>query len=231
MWGSESTRGQSAGASHPSWGELGRTALADASVATLLTGDCPTSYTPTIVRIQPGLEAQAQFWLEPSSPTVARLSRWPVATLVVAAPLPFRTLEMTGSVRRGPGDGSARRPFDLVPTSARLVGARAQAIGLEEFLGAEPDPLRREAATILHHLEAAHTAELLACLRAHGYVDAVAVLPRTLNRYGVELVALSHHGVQNVWLAFPGGPVDALHDVGLGLRTVMMCRCRSRQTE
>ncbi|OFE15418.1 hypothetical protein BA895_06840 [Humibacillus sp. DSM 29435] len=210
---------------------MGRTALADARVATLVTGGCPAPSIPTIVRVEPGAEAHAQFWLEPSSPTVARLSRWPMATLVVAAPLPFRTLALTGAVRSGSDDGSACRAFDLVPTSARLVGARAQAIRLEEFLGAEPDPLRREAAAILRHLAAAHAAELLGCLRAHGYVEAVAVVPRTLNRYGIELVALSNHGVQNVWLAFPEGPVATLHDVGPGLRTVLMCRCRSRQTE
>ncbi|MDN5779484.1 MAG: DUF2470 domain-containing protein [Humibacillus sp.] len=200
-------------------------------MATLVTGDCPTPCTPTIVRVEPGLEAHAQFWLEGSSPTASMLSRWPMATLVVAAPLPFRTLALTGAVRSGSDDGPGARRFDLMPTSARLMGARAHAISLDEFRRSGPDPLRREAPAILRHLEAAHAADLLACVRAHGYVDAVAVVPRSLNRYGIELTALSQQGVQNVCLRFPGGPVDTLHDVGPGLRTVMMCRCRPRPTE
>lgn len=230
MWGSESTQGQAVDGSQPSWGEVGRTALADARVATLVTGDGPTPNPPTIVRIEPGLEARAQFWLEPLSPTVGTLSRWPVATLVVAAPLPFRTLELTGAVRSGSGDGSACRPFDLMPTSARLVGAQAQAIRLEEFLRAGPDPLRGEAPAVLGHLEVAHAADLLACVRAHGRTGAVAVVPRRLNRYGIDLTVMTANGVQTVWLAFPDGPVDSLLEVGPGLRHLLMCRCRGHST-
>lgn len=230
MCGSEATEGQAVEGVHPSWAEVGRTALAEARVATLVTGDSRAPCTPTIVRVEPGLEPHAQFWLEPSSPTVSMLSRWPMATLVVAAPLPFRTLALTGAVRSGSDAGPGARRFDLVPTSARLIGAQAHAISLEEFLRSGPDPLRREAPAILQHLETAHTAELLACVRAHGYVDTLAVVPRTLNRYGIELAALSQQGVQNVCLPFAGGPVDTLNDVEPGLRTVMMCRCRPRPT-
>lgn len=221
----------SAMADHPSWGELARTALADARVATLVTGECADPSTPTIVRVDAGVEARPRFWLEPSSPTVARLSRWPVATLVVAASPPFRSLALTGAVRSPAHEGSSCPPFELVPTAARLLGARAASIDLEEFLHAEPDPLRGAAPAIVRHLEVAHAAELLACVRAHGHADAVAVVPHGLNRYGIDLTMLTPDGVQCVWLAFSGGPVDRLHDVGPGLRPLLMCRCRERSTQ
>ena len=112
-----------------------------------------------------------------------------------------------------------------------MIGARAEAIELEEFLRAEPDPLRGDAPAILSHLEAAHAAELLACLRAHGHADAVAVVPRSLNRYGIDLTMLRPDGVQNVWLAFPDGPVDSVHHVGPSLRPLLTCRCREPSTE
>ena len=196
-----------------------------------MTGECPDPCTPTIVRVDAGTEARPRFWLEPSSPTVGRLSRWPVATLVVAAPSPFQSLALTGAVRANAPASSACPPFELVPTAARLIGARAEAIGLQDFLRAEPDPLRGDAPAIVHHLEVSHAAELLACLRAHGHTEAVAVVPRGLNRYGIELTALTADGVQNIWLAFPDGPVDSVHDIGPSLRPLLLCRCRARSSE
>jgi hypothetical protein len=75
-------------------------------------------------------------------------------------------------------------------------------------------------------LELAHASDLLACVLAHGH-DAVAVVPRALDRYGIVLAAIFPDGVHQLRLNFPGGPVDALDGITTGFRLPLRCRCRA----
>ncbi len=98
-------------------------------------------------------------------------------------------------------------------------------VPLNEFKAAEPDPLWRQAPQALEHLGEAHAPELLACVRAHGLPEAEAVVPRALDRYGLELAVICAAGIRTVRLPFPGGPVDSLQEVTEGLRVLLTCRC------
>ena len=109
--------------------------------------------------------------------------------------------------------------------STRLVSTTSVTVPLGEFKAAEPDPLWRHAPEALRHLGEAHAPELLACVRAHGLPDAEAVVPRTLDRYGLELAAIGADGIRTVRLPFPGGPVRSLQEVTDGLRVLLTCRC------
>jgi hypothetical protein len=90
-----------------------------------------------------------------------------------------------------------------------------------------PDPLWRVAPNILRHLEHGHMAELTSCVRAHGLVQADWVIPRGLDRYGLELLVLCQDGTASVRLAFPAGPVTSIDEVPDSIRTVLTCACRS----
>ena len=68
-------------------------------------------------------------------------------------------------------------------------------------------------------------AELLACVRAHGLPETEAAVPRSLDRYGLELAAIGADGIRTVRLPFPGGPVRSLQEVTDGLRVLLTCRC------
>jgi hypothetical protein len=66
-----------------------------------------------------------------------------------------------------------------------------------------PDPLWREAPGVLHHLEHGHIGDLIRSVRAHGMPEADWVIPRGLDRYGLELLVLTPEGTAAVWLSFP----------------------------
>jgi len=51
------------------------------------------------------------------------------------------------------------------------------------------------------------------------------VLPRGLDRYGLELAAVTSDGAASVRLSFPGGPVRSLASIPPPLRTLLVCRC------
>ena len=87
------------------------------------------------------------------------------------------------------------------------------------------DPWAGMANDLLEHLREAHAAELLACIRAHGHAHAEVVVPRTLDRYGIELAAICPDGVHRVRLLFPDGPIDTLDKVGPGLLVPLTCHC------
>ena len=53
------------------------------------------------------------------------------------------------------------------------------------------------------------------------------VIPRSLDRYGLELLVLAQDGIATVRLSFPDGPVSSLDDVPLSLRTALTCRCQA----
>jgi hypothetical protein len=207
--------------------ERARTALAQAKAATLVTRGCPPRpSTATIVSVDDQPDGRPQIHLETSSPTVRELTACPVATLSIAAPAPFRRLDLTGPMTPCRPARPGHRSYRLSPLSARLIGTTSRPLPLEEFHAARPDPLTGLATALLDHIAEAHAAELLACIRAHGHIEAEAVIPRALDRYGIETATLNPAGVQQVRLLFPDGPIDTLEQVPLGLVLPLTCRCR-----
>ncbi len=218
------TRTERAG-TEPSSTERARTSLALATAATLTTSGCPTSRTLTMVSIQDQPDGRPTVWLDRASPMVRILAACPVATLSVSGPSPFRALDLTGPLHPCRSDRTGRRAYRLSPLSAHLIGATRVPIPLGEFFAAAPDPLRREAGAVVGHLAAAHCRELLACVRAHVRCDVEAVVPQTLDRYGLELSGISAAGVCRLRLAFLSGPVESMDQAMTGLRMMLSCRC------
>src|SRR6185437_3678067 len=93
--------------------------------------------------------------------------------------------------------------------SVEFGGAVAAEVPVEAFQAAAPDPLWRVAPGILEHLENGHMAELAGCVRAHGLGEADWVIPRGLDRHGLELLVLTPDGTVAVRLSFPDGPVSS----------------------
>lgn len=211
-------------ADHPSLAELARTAVARASVATLR---CRRAghHVLTIVRIRDHGDGRLIFELEGRSPVVQHLAVRKVLSLVVPAQAPFAALHLTGTTSSAGPAADGVRAYELSPLSVRFVGAARTPVPVTDYRSARPDPLWREARGVVAHLEHAHTADLLACVRAHGLPRAEAVIPRTLDRYGLGLAVVTDTGVGTARLPFPGGPVDSLTDVGVGLRAALTCRC------
>jgi hypothetical protein len=69
--------------------------------------------------------------------------------------------------------------------------------------------------------------ELTHCVRAHGMPQADWVIPRGLDRYGLQLLVLTTDGAAAVRLAFPGGPVTSLDEVPASIRTALTCCCEA----
>ncbi|HEY1003810.1 MAG TPA: hypothetical protein VGD83_29625 [Streptosporangiaceae bacterium] len=147
-----------------------------------------------------------------------RLTTCPDAvTVSVPAAVPFSSLRLTGTARAVARDMAARIAACAVALrSVEFGGAVPGEVPVEAFHAAAPDPLWRVAPGILEHLENGHMAELTGCVRAHGLVEADWVIPRGLDRHGLELLALT-----------PDGPVSSLEEVPASIRTVLTCRCRS----
>jgi hypothetical protein len=146
-------------------------------------------------------------------------------TATVPAPAPLGSLALTGVVepREGP-DGRVGYRLDL--RSLRFAGAGGRWVPLAEYEAAEPDPLWRVAPSAIRHLEHGHMTELIGCVRAHGMEQAEWVMPRGLDRFGLELAVITATGVATVRLAFPDGPVTSLDEVPASLQAVLACRCR-----
>jgi hypothetical protein len=98
---------------------------------------------------------------------------------------------------------------------------------MADYRAATPDPLWRMAPGVLRHLEQAHMADLVGCVRAHGMATADWVIPHGLDRYGLELLVLSTDGATVVRLAFPDGPVTSIQVVPASIRTTLTCRCQA----
>lgn len=209
----------------PSAAEAARTALALWPVATLLLRRCPTGAGSFAVDVEEVETGRPALVVDPGSPVVAALRACPVATLTVppVGPAAWSALRVTARftpVRSATADG--RRRYRSQPLAVCLVGAHRRPVELSAFEAAAPDPLRHSAARIVDHLAAAHRADLLACLRAQGR-EALAVVPRAVDRYGLTLACLDADGVRTVRLAFPGGPLaDA---AGLEAAWVLPLRC------
>jgi hypothetical protein len=211
----------------PTLAERARTALARAKAASLVTKGCGArAGTVTVVAVEDQPDGRPLVRLEDSSPTVRELAGPPVATLAVAGPQPFSRLELTGPLKPHRASRRADRTYRLSPLTCRLVGATSVPLPLGEFHAARPDPLAGIAPALLDHLAQAHASELLACIRAHGHDHAEVVMPRALDRYGIELAVLGAEGVQRVRLPFPGGPIETLEHAPRGLAAPLSCRCR-----
>jgi hypothetical protein len=212
----------------PSLAQQARTALAQARVGSLVGRSASAaSRSMTIVRVTDQPDGQPVVELEPGSRMVRLLAWWPVVTVSVPGPGPYRALHLTGTARAAEPLEESLRAYRLSLLSTRLVSSSSVTVPLGEFKAAEPDPLWRQAPQALQHLDEAHAPELLACVRAHGLPGTEAVEPRSLDRYGLEVAAIGPDGVQTLRLPFPGGPVRSLQEVTDGLRVLLTCRCGS----
>lgn len=201
----------------PSPAEIARTAVARARVATVTypdDGDGPTTLTVALRSDQDG---------RPILPTTRPLRHAPVRVTVAAAPH-FRTLELVGVIGEHRAGGDRRRPEYLVSLRSLRFTGRVR-VPLEEYYASAPDPLWRDAPRVLAHLAEAHTPELLACARAHGLPATEWVLPRWLDRYGLELAALCGTGAARVRLPFPNRPIGSLRDIPASYRYALTCHC------
>jgi hypothetical protein len=141
---------------------------------------------------------------------------------------PFSALRLTGTAQPVTRVGGAGIAACVVTIgSIEFTGGGQAWVPVEEYRAAAPDPLWRVAPGVLHHLEHGHMDELVRCVRAHGLTRADWVIPRGLDRYGLELLVLAADGVAAVRLSFPGGAVSCLDDVPMSLRAALTCRCQA----
>ncbi|QWC84603.1 DUF2470 domain-containing protein [Nocardioidaceae bacterium] len=215
----------------PSPAEVARTALARARCGTLLVRGCGgRAGAMTIVTVHTGADGRPRIAVEADSATAADLEGRRVASLIVPAARPYRRIELTGRLHacRPPGgqaDGAGDAVFGLTPVQCLLGGHRGIAVAPEQLRAAAPDPLWRLAPQLVAHLREAHSRDLVACLRAQGHRTAEAVEVHDVDRYGISMTVLSAHGVEDVRLPFPGGPIDALAQAPSGIALPLGCRC------
>jgi hypothetical protein len=162
-----------------------------------------------------------------------------VVTVTIPAQAPFAALRLTGMTRpahhAGPVPGPASHPgsapqpgsgaYPVSLRSLEFTGAGLARVELCQYEAAAPDPFRHEELAVLRHLEEAHMAELVSCIQAHGIAAAEYVIPRGLDRFGLEFLVLSPSGLAAVRLAFPDGPVTSLREIPASIRAVLTCRC------
>jgi hypothetical protein len=214
----------------PSLPELARTAVARAATATVSAAGVPGGAAAAgPVPVRSTRDGSPLLLPSAGSP----LARWlaaspdPVRVSLPAGP-PFSALRLTGTARPVTvGDEAGITACMVTIGSIEFTGGGRAPVPVEEYRAARPDPLWRVAPGILHHLEHGHTGELVRCVRAHGMTRADWVIPRGLDRYGLELLVLATDGVAAVRLAFPDGPVSSLGDVPTSLRTALTCRCQA----
>jgi hypothetical protein len=220
----------------PSLAELARTALARAATAEIEDARSPgdparPGRVPVLASIRDGRDGSPLLLSVTGSVVEHQLSaQREELTVTVPAAGPYSALRLTGTARptaRNRRVGVAACMVDV--HSVELVGPAGSrvVVGLPEYRTAAPDPLRRVAPSVLHHLEHGHMTELVACVRAHGLPQADWVIPRGLDRYGLELLVLATDGVAAARLGFPDGPVTCLQDVPASIRTALTCRCES----
>jgi hypothetical protein len=208
----------------PSLAELARTAVAGADAATVTYRGAEGEITEAGV-IRAGLAGQPVVLLAGGSAMTRLIRKWPVVTVTVPAPPPFRVLAVTGVARPGRAQREGLFACRVVPRSLHFTGAGGVPVPLGDYLAAAPDPLWPEAARIVRHLERGHMADLLTCVRAHGMYRAEWVVPRRLDRFGLLLAVFTTDGIAAVRLSFPDGPVGSFREVPASLRAVLACRC------
>jgi hypothetical protein len=162
-----------------------------------------------------------------------------LVTITVPADAPFSALRLTGMTKprrtvgmlaldRGPDpDPGPATPaaYPMVLQALEFTGSNPAPVALTQYEAAAPDPFRREATAALDHLERRHMADLVGCVRAHGITAAEYVVPRRLDRFGLELLVLSPSGLASVRLAFPNGPVTTIAEVPVSIRASLTCQC------
>jgi hypothetical protein len=214
----------------PSLPELARTTLARATAATVSTpGYAVSRDIASPVPVRARRDGSPLLLTASGSVLQQRLAAGPgaVAVTVPASP-PFRALRLTGTARPVAHDPATDVYAWMVALrSVAFHGTGRTLVGVDEYTGTAPDPLWQVAPGVLRHLEHAHTAELVSCVRAHGITTAEWVVPRGLDRFGLELLVLTPDGAAAVRLTFPDGPVDSLQDVPASVRTTLTCRCHA----
>jgi hypothetical protein len=165
-----------------------------------------------------------------------------MVTVTVPADAPFCALRLTGlaapsALAGGPGPGLALGPaaggqepaaFPVTPQSLEFTGATSTPVALAHYEAAAPDPFRHSAQAVLRHLEDSHMADLVRCVQVNGIAAAECVVPRGLDRFGLELLVFTPSGLAAVRLAFPDGPVSGIEQVPASIRAVLTCRCGDR---
>jgi hypothetical protein len=214
--------------SGPSLPELARTAMARACAAVVSCGGPPDLPAAT-VPVRATAAGAPVLLPRPGSALARHLARGPaIVTVIIPADAPFAALRLTGMTRPGPGRDRGRRELAAYPVtlqSLEFTGSASVQVALGQYEAAAPDPLRQAEPAILHHLEHCHMAELVRCVQAHGLTAAEYVIPRGLDRFGLELLVLAASGVAAVRLAFPDGPVTSLLEVPAGTKEILTCRC------
>src|SRR6201996_4122272 len=213
----------------PSLAERARTAIAQARLATVSWGDPAaagqTEGVTATAAIRVDRAGRPLLLLPPREAVTEALAASRPVTAIVPAPAPLGSLALTGTVepREGP-DGRVGYWLDL--RSLRFAGAGGRWVPLAEYEAAEPDPLWRVAPGAIRHLAHGHMTELIGCVRAHGMEQAEWVMPRGLDRFGLELAVITTAGVAAARPAFPAGPFPAREEVPASLQAVLACRCR-----
>ena len=220
----------------PSLPELARTALARAAAATV--GHASPAPGPAVagrgavagpVPVRNGPAGSPVLLARTGSALARQLAacRRPVS-VSVPAHAPFAALRLSGPAQPTAQDHVARiTAYTVTVRSVEFTGAAPVQVSVDQYRAAAPDPLWREAPGVLRHLEHAHMAELIRCVRAHGMLRTDWVIPRGLDRYGLELLVLAPDSVAAVRLSFPDGPVTSIQDVPASIRTVLTCRSQS----
>jgi hypothetical protein len=225
----------------PSLPELARTALARAAAATVSDSSLTLGPAGPVGPVGPLGPVPVRAGRDGSPlllpATGSLVEQWLAATpesvtVSVPAVTPFTALRLSGSSRPLAEDRAARitacsvavRSVEFAEAGLR---SRPVPVTVEDYRAAAPDPLWRVAPAILRHLERAHMTELVECIRAHGLPHADWVIPRSLDRYGLELLVLASDGTAAVRLSFPDGPVASLLDAPASIRTVLTCRCEA----
>jgi hypothetical protein len=200
----------------PSLAELARTAVASACAATVCFRGGPSAEAGTMP-VLADAAGQPVLWPAAGSAPTRLPAAGPVpVTVTVPARPPFRLLELAGHAEPIRAPGTARYPVTV--RSVEFTGALRAAVPLAAYRAAAPDPLCRDAPAALHHLKHGHMAELVGCVRAHGMPQAEWVVPRGLDRFGLELLVFTADGIAAVRLSFPDGAVSSLRDVPASIR-------------
>jgi hypothetical protein len=163
-------------------------------------------------------------YLLPQAPAAQMLLLRPLATLRVA-PAGLDTVTLHGQAHRRPDADTGRlHAFQISAGSVRIGDAAEHPIDTARYADAAPDLVRARSQPLLEHLNARHSTELAACLRARGH-DAETAEATALDRTGLTAVSVGPSGVDRVRLSFPA-PVAQLEDLGPGLCAVLLCRCQ-----
>jgi len=219
--------------------ELARTTMARACVAVVSCAG-PAELRAATVALRASHEGHPVLLPRDGSALARYLAQGPaIVTVIIPADAPFEALRLTGMTTLGmtraemarpgaragdpSGDTSATYPVTL--QSLEFTGVVPVEVALGLYEAASPDPLRHEGPAVLRHLERCHMAELVSCVQAHGLETAEYVIPRGLDRFGLEFLVLTTGGVAAVRLAFPDGPVTSLQQVPASIRAVLTCRC------